>query len=172
LTIEHLLHTPGLEAETEVYTWPKPDIETERWRYMTVRACREALRPPVPSEWDPRMRLRKGFMDNLEALGSALRVSLENIADLTPSDLQIIERLAKKTATRWLDFLMHRCRIVIRLKSLAVLSIEEKVATAQSKSLESIVLPMVGRYGNVIGADLDTYKTIDKCAGGSIVIPG
>lgn len=117
------------------------------------------------------MRLRKGFMDNYKESMSELKASLEQIADLTPADIKMIERLLKKAAAVWLDFAIHRCRIVIRLKDSAALSMEEKVTTAQSSSLELTVVPAVGRYGNVTGADLDMYKTIDRCAGESIVIP-
>jgi hypothetical protein len=117
------------------------------------------------------MRLRKGFMDNLRELMSELKVSLEQITDLTPADIQMIERLPKKAATIWLDFTVHRCRIVIRLKDSAALSMEEKVATAMRSSLEVTVIPLVGRYGNVMGADLDVFKTIDRCAGESIIMP-
>lgn len=156
----------------EIYRWPDPDIKTERWRYMTVKECREVLQRPVPGEWDPRARLRKGFINNLQELGSTLRALLEKITCLTTSDAQMIDRLTKKAATIWLDFAMHRCRIVVRLKGPALLSMEEKVVTAQTKSLELTVMPTVGRYGNVMGVDLDRYKTIDGCDGKSMVVPG
>jgi hypothetical protein len=116
------------------------------------------------------MRLREGFMDNLRELISGLTASLERIINLSSADLQMIERVSKKAATVWLDFAVHRCRILIRLKDHTALSMEEKVAAARTSSLELTVIPELGRYGNVMGADLDVYKIIGGCAGESIVL--
>ena len=116
------------------------------------------------------MRLRKGFTENLKESVSELKASLERVADLTAADKQMVERLPKKAATIWLDFAMHRCRIVIRVKDNAALSMEEKAATVQRSSQDLTVTPEVGRYGNAMGANLDMYKTIDRCAGDSIAI--
>lgn len=117
------------------------------------------------------MRLRKGFMDTLRVFTSELKASLQQLVELSPTDIQVVDRLSKKAATIWLDFAMHRCRIVIRLKDSAALTMEENVATVQRSSLELTVIPVVGRYGNVTGADLDMYKTINRCAGESMVLP-
>ena len=67
---------------------------------------------------------------------SELKASLEQIAELTPTDLEVIERLPRRAATMSLDYAVHRCRIVIRLKHPAALSMDEKVATVQAWSLE------------------------------------
>ena len=91
------------------------------------------------------MRLRKGFMETLRESMSELKASLEQIAELTPADLQLIERLPGRAAPMSLDFAIHRCRIMIRLKHPAALSMEEKVATVQASSLELTQTPVVGR---------------------------
>lgn len=153
-----------------MYQWPPPAAKTERWRYITIKECRDALRPPVPSDLDPRSRLRKGFTQRLDEFESAIRFCLASIVTLPADDEDVFGRLFRKAATVWLDFAAHRCRIVIALQGPANLSSEEKVAMAQSRGLKLTVVPTLGRYGSVMGTDLDSYKTIDKCTGKSTVI--
>ncbi|KAJ9663050.1 hypothetical protein H2198_001042 [Neophaeococcomyces mojaviensis] len=79
---------------------------TERWRYFTISKCREALIKPIPSEWDPRARLREGFKINKDALISELKFLLQEMVDHDAADVQIVERLAQRiSAVQDHDFL-------------------------------------------------------------------
>lgn len=129
------------------------------------------LTKPVPSQWDKRARVKKGFKNSLDGLVAELKAELGDIADLTSSDVQLIEKLSKRVATMWLDFEMHRCRIVVCLNGPKIKSIAEKVALVQKGSLTLTVLPMVGRHGNVKGVEMESFTIIDGCAGDTLTIP-
>lgn len=138
---------------------------------MTITGCREALGRSVPSDFDARSRLRKCFLQNLKEFQSALQSSLSNVIDLSATDLKTIEKLARMAATVWLEFATYRCRIIIRLKGPThPLSMEARMALAQNDSLELTELPSLGRYGNVIGADMHSYTPINGCAGSSVIL--
>ena len=158
-------------SEDEVYSWPLPGVKAERWRYMTIKECREALTKPVPSHIDPRARLKKCFMRSRDGLISALKAFLSDIVDLGPSDMQTIEHLSRKAVSTWLDFQMHRCRIVIRLKGPETESVEEKISLAQKSSSVLTVTPLLGRHGNVKGVELENFTIIAGCAGEGLKIP-
>ena len=138
---------------------------------MTIKECREALTKPVPSQYDPRARLKKGFKNSLDALVAKIKAVLGDMVDLGAESTQLIDRLSKKAATTWLDFEMHRCRIVVRLNGLTTMSTSEKVAQFQKSSLALTVIPMVGRFGNVKGVDLGSFTILDGCAGDTLKIP-
>ena len=138
---------------------------------MTIKECREALTKPVPSQWDPRARLKAGFKGNLDGLVDILKQELGDIVDLAISDTQPIERLAKRSATTWLEFQMHRCRLVINLTGSGARSTPEKIDLLQSGSLALTTAPWVGRHGNVNGVELESFTMIAKGAGDQITIP-
>ena len=152
------------KPDDALYTWPKPGVKTERWRYFTVSMCREALVKPIPSEFDPRARLRKGFKTNREALVKAMESALQEMAEFSPADGQVVERLIQRMSNMWLEFQMHRCRIVILLEESKREPAAKKAQVLQS-ALELVVVPSVGRYGNVKGVELDRFTVIAGCAG-------
>lgn len=39
----NLLTLPDPKFENGCYTWPMPEMEAERWRYVNVKECRNAL---------------------------------------------------------------------------------------------------------------------------------
>ena len=137
---------------------------------MTVGECRAAMRPPVPSDLDPRSRLRKAFVQNLTELEAEAVSSLGNLIDVSNDTQDLIKKLARKAATVWLEFAAHRCRIIIEFKGLAKLSMEQKVAIAEDSALNLVVTPALGRYGNAQGTDLDCYKIVDRCSGELVTI--
>ena len=138
---------------------------------MTIKECREALTKPVPSQWDPRAQLKRGFKSSLDELVAKLKTAIADIADLDAEHAQLVERLSKKAATMWLEFEMHRCRIVVNLTGSTKMSTSEKIAQIKKSSLVLTVLPMVGRYGNVDGVELETFTRIYSCAGQSLELP-
>lgn len=105
-----------------------------------------------------------------DQLLAALEDELGRVLQLTEQETQLMEKLAKKAAVTWLDFAMHRCRIVIRPMGSATKSTAEKVATLQRGSLALTVLPMVGRYGNVKGVELDRFTTMKGYEGSALNI--
>lgn len=146
------------------YQWPAPGISVERWRYFTLKSAHDVLRSPV-SEYDPRAELRKGFKLSQAALISELKDMLDQVIELASSEIDKIQRLSKQAFTLWLDFSMHRCRIVVRLNK-----VEEELLDSGKKSKTLTIQPLIGRYGNVTGVDLEIFKVIDGCAGDFISI--
>jgi hypothetical protein len=141
------------------YTWPKPEIETERWRYVTIKECRAALRQPVPSEWDPRAKLKKGFKTSIDALRKELTLTISESVNLDTSSVQAIERMTLKAASMWLEFGMQRCRILVLVQGSNLKSLEEKIKRAQEHTLKLVLVPELKKFGNSNGHDLDVEET-------------
>ena len=137
---------------------------------MTVKECYEILTKPVPSHIDKRVEVKRGFKINQEKLIRALEDELDRVVQLKEHQEELLETLAKKAAVVWLDFVMHRCRIVIRLKGAGTKSSDEKVAAIQKGSTALTVLPTVGRYGNVKGVELDRFTAIKGYEGDTLDI--
>jgi hypothetical protein len=106
------------------------------------------------------MELRIGFKSSQAALVSELKIMLEQVIELSASDEEKIQRLSKQAFTLWLDYSMHRCRIVVYLKK------PEDQSTNNREEPKTLTMqPLVGRYGNVTGVDLEIFKVIDGCGG-------
>ena len=137
---------------------------------MTMKESKEALMIPL-SQLDRRARLKRGYKSNQDQLVTELTAQLGDLVDLASSDRQSIVRVAKKAFSVWLDFEMHRCRIVVQLKGPECKSMAEKVALVQTSTLTLTIAPSLGRHGNVQGMELEEFTTIEGCAGESLVIP-
>lgn len=138
---------------------------------MTVRECNQVLRSPVGSKYDPRAKLKKDYKGSYDELVGMLKAVLGDIVEIEDGNLAKIEKLARRTAAVWIDFEMHRCRIVVRLTGTKSHTTMEKALLAQRGSFALTVRPEIGRYGNVEGLDLDTFTVIDGCAGETLKIP-
>ncbi|KAE8440530.1 hypothetical protein EG329_007266 [Mollisiaceae sp. DMI_Dod_QoI] len=147
------------------YTWPTPEVETERWRYITVKECRAALRKPVPSEWDPRAKLKKGFLTSIEQLRGKLAATLGEVADVDKSSTQTIKEVTMKATNMWLEFGMQRFRVVVAVQDSKIESVEERIVRAQEAELDLVLAPALKSFGNSKGQDLQAEETIGGCAG-------
>lgn len=119
----------------------------------------------LPSEYDPRTKVRKGFKKQTNALVQELRSSLMEVAHVEDSDVSVIERLTKRMAIVWLDCAMHRCRILMILQAPSLVTMSERAAQAETGSLVLNVMPRLKRYGDVRGFDLDKSAIIGKLEG-------
>ena len=97
----------------------------------------------------------------------AMKSALQEMVEFGPADGQMVERLIQRMSNMWLEFQMHRCRIVISLKGTKPEPAAKKVPVLQG-ALELVVVPSVGRYGNVKGVELDKFTVIGGCAGDMI----
>ena len=71
----------------------------------------------------------------------------------------------KKAAAVWLDYGMHRCRIVVAMMdapSIRSVSQAEMMQRLKSGDVTLTASPLLGRFGNVKGAELESLTTIDK----------
>jgi hypothetical protein len=153
------------------YIWPKPGMETERWRYATVAECRASLRKPLPSQWDPRAKLKKGFMSSMEDLRSELATVLGELIVMDKDTMQILERMTKRAANVWLEFAMQRCRILIVVSGSMMEPAGDKVKRALEGTLELVAAPILRRYGTSAGLDLILKATVGGFDGEKVGVP-
>lgn len=151
------------------YVWPKPEVETERWRYTTVKECRSALRKPA-SQWDPRAKLKKDFADALEKLKTELAETLSEVTN--KNDKQAIKEVAMKATNMWLEFGMQRFRLLVVVQDSKFESIEDRVRASQEDVLELVLVPGLKSFGNSKGQDLQAEETIGDFKGDIIKIKG
>lgn len=152
-----------------IYTWPKPSIKTERWRYFTVYGCRETL-TSRPSAYDERASLVKHFRKNLDDTTEKIEALLRKVSVVTSDTTRAIKLMIKSISNMWLEFGMNRCRLIIFLKNTKPKSIEEQITEAEKGSLTLATIPGVRRYGNEKGDDLGNTSMIEGCAGTTITI--
>jgi hypothetical protein len=158
------------EFDNGLYVWPTPGMETERWRYATVAECRASLRKPVPSEYDRRASLKKGFMSSMENLKSELATTLGDLIVMDKESIQILEKMVKRAASIWLEFAGQRCRIIIVVEESGLRSAEDRVKKAMSGSLKLVAAPILKRYGTSAGLDLNLEVTVGGFDGDLIEI--
>lgn len=161
---EQTLTVPDTEADNVEYIWPKPGMETERWRYVTVKEARAALKQPT-SEWDPRAKPKKGFKISIEALRSDFAAMLGDVVTLDKRNIQAIEKLTIKAANMWLEFGMQRCRLLVVFQGSNLNSAEAKIQAAEEDSLELVVVPELKRFGNSKGQELNRSEIVAGCEG-------
>ena len=94
----------------------------------------------------------------------AMKSAFQEMVEFGPADGQLVERLVQRMSNMWLEFQMHRCRIVISMKESKPEPAVKKAQVLQGV-LELVVVPSVGRYGNVKGVELDKFTVIGGCAG-------
>lgn len=136
---------------------------------MTLSGCREILTKPVPSQYDPRVQLKKGFDSAVRELIKCLKDTLGSIAILDPGTLQAIDWLSKQAAKTWLEFGMHRCRLVVRLTGTGTTELSQRAAVVQRGSIALTVSPAIERCGNHKGDELQTRIVLST--GDSLLIP-
>lgn len=112
--------------------------------------------------------MKKGFKETQDDLISALEDELELMLALTSDQIKSITQLVKKATVAWLDFAMHRCRIVIRPTGAVATSTKEKMYQMQQGSTTLTERPNIGRYGTVKGVELDRFTPIKGCEGSSL----
>lgn len=147
-------HDPG----NKLYIWPQPEIRTERWRYITLRECRKALTEGV-SEWDPRARLKEHFALHADTVLEQLHLFLDEMVGLDGETASILKLLARKSTKTWLEFGMHRCRIMLSEQP-EPLPADEKARRTTSSSLQLTIVPGLRRFGNANGVELETVTQL------------
>lgn len=153
------------DFDNGIYAWPPLDIETERWRYITLRECRKALIQPVPSRYDPRAKLKEGFMTSKARVVKELVAKLDEVVEWGDTDQSQIERLVGQVLDVWLEFGMYRCRLIVFFKAaISQYRGEDNDGLAMSKNwlngLELNTVPGLRRHGNAKGVDLLGRPTV------------
>jgi hypothetical protein len=150
------------ELQTGEYTWPRPALETERWRWEAVKQCQTALKEPA-SHLDPRAQIKKGFKESRDNLIKTLRAAVSEVARADQGVMSDIEKLVKKAINVWLDFEIQRCRLMMTMPTEKIDSEEGKVELARQKRLELTSLPGLVRFGDDSGQDLTIRQTVGSC---------
>lgn len=131
---------------------------------MTLAECREALTQPI-SGLDPRAQVKKGFSDSQEELTQSLKAAIESVAVLHTETSRKIEELSRLARITWLDFQMHRCRIVASLTGSGTRKPSQRSNEIRNGSVMLTISPELRRFGNIKGTDLDIPITITNCDG-------
>lgn len=131
---------------------------------MTLAKCREALTQRV-SGLDARAQVKKGFMEVQEELTRKLNAAIESLTTVDPDTSRKVGELARLAMTTWLDFQMHRCRIMAELMGTGTTKPSERSNAVRHSPVMLTLLPSVQRYGNVKGTELDIAVTIAGCGG-------
>lgn len=149
-------------------------MATERWRYVTVAECRASLRKPVPSPYDERVRLKKGFKVSSDALKQEMRAEIGALATLTEQDLESMQKTIMEAINFWLECGMQLHRILIELPGSKLESAQERVKQLRQGPLQLTVVPILKRYGNSKGIDLNIGEIIAGFTGetGRILLGG
>ncbi|CAK1364419.1 unnamed protein product [Cercospora beticola] len=151
------------------YKWPAPSPATERWRYMTLQECREVLKQPVLSQFDPRARLKKGFSDTISSLAAELTTTIQKVASVDNQSMDNVNTLSRKVPKAWLDFCMHRPRIVVDMFGQEFSGASQRFSQIGRGEVLLTVVPKLGRYGDIEGADLDRFNLLKD--GESLTLP-
>ncbi|KIW08012.1 uncharacterized protein PV09_00958 [Verruconis gallopava] len=152
----------GTESDDGTFSWPSPTLQTERWRYETVKQCHAALKEPT-SELDPRARVKKGFKEARDSVIAAIEDAIMDVAKIDERVTSDIERLVKKAINIWLECGIQRCRIVISMPSSGRNSEEQKLKLVNGPGLDLVLAPLVTRYGTGDGLDLKKISIVSGC---------
>lgn len=147
----------------EYYAWPKPTLESERWRYRTTTRLQEAVKQPA-SKWDPNSELKNEYNRSLESITKELSETLENVSQLDRPTQQALEEIPKKAAEMWIEMVTQRCRIVVFLPGSNLKSQSDRVKKAREGGFELVVMPGMRRFGNSKGQDLYKVETISAAS--------
>ncbi|KAK4552631.1 hypothetical protein LTR86_010275 [Recurvomyces mirabilis] len=150
---------------------PTPSVKTERWRYMTLEECYLILTQPVPAFMIQRERIKTAYQLNIAALAKTIETTLAKVIRPTAEMTETANNLARRTSKLWLDLGRHRCRIVVRQTGGGPNVIEERIASMLNGSFKLTVAPIIGRYGNSKGSDLENFTTIAGSADNTYEIP-
>lgn len=108
----------------------------------------------LPSKFDPRAKIKEGFVDTKTKLSAELKSMLDGTVQYTEADAKSAEGLVMLFANAWLEFMMHRCRFVLSVGSPGFLSASEKARRGEEGNLELTIVPGLRRYGDLRGIEL------------------
>ncbi|KAK3679080.1 hypothetical protein LTR78_001533 [Recurvomyces mirabilis] len=150
---------------------PTPSVKTERWRYMTLEECYLILTQPVPAFMIQRERIKTAYQLNIAALAKAIETTLAKAIRPTAEMTETANNLARRASKLWLDLGRHRCRIVVRQAGRGPKAIEDRISSMLSGSFKLTITPIIGRYGNNKGSDLENFTSITGSANNTYEIP-
>ncbi|KAK5116991.1 hypothetical protein LTR62_006712 [Meristemomyces frigidus] len=155
---DYVVSDPNIEDSRR--NWPVPGFRAERWRYTTLGECHTILIDTVPKVMTERVRLKAGYIQNMAELAKEIQAVLADIVLLTADARKKVEKLSRDASKLWLEYGRHRCRIVVRLPGDETTDVQKRKAELQKKTMTLTLSPILGRYGNNTGSDMDIYTVI------------
>jgi hypothetical protein len=143
------------------YTWPPPTLQAERWRYETIKSCKEVVKHPV-SKFDARAKLKEGFSVSLEKSKSELLKALSNVSPHQEDLKEFVEQLPLTAARLWIDMNTQRCRFYFVLRGTSLRASKDGIKKAQGDSLDTNLQLELRKYGDSKGQDLEIFETLKK----------
>jgi len=163
------LAIPGTTAEDDVYIWPEPSFDSERWRYETLRQCQEALEKPI-SDYDARQKLRTGFEQSVTRVREELSEEIGKVAKIDDATARSIQSIAEKASKMWVVFGAQRCRLTIAIQGLRTTVESRKAVPGGDRCVELLARPELKRRGDAEGELYEGVTTVAGCEGEVIKI--
>lgn len=129
-----------------------------------MKQSQEALKIDT-SEYDPRIKLRKGFQSSMKTICEKLGGMLEMVSKIDEKTEQTMEEIAEKAAKMCVAFGTQRCRIFVVIKDLKTTDEVKEGPDRQDKLVELLMQPELRRIGDADGQSLDKEQTVAGCEG-------
>lgn len=139
--------------EEDLYSWPAPSMDSERWRYDTMKPLQNAKSNPA-SRHDARAAVKQGFEQSLRKTQDEVLSLLHRVAKLDPAAFTKWNKMIEKAANVWIAMGTQRCRLRVVVPGGGLAEQMDRVRNLKQGGLELIIKPELRRYGDSRGQDL------------------
>jgi len=139
--------------------WPKPTQLSEKWRYVTIRACLESIGQPN-SQSTPKQQQKADYESTVNSATDDILTVVKDVSfsDENSKTVKEIRDIVRLAADFWLKMGSQRCRIIVMLPNLGDDMVDGKRREHLPKQL--VVQPELRRIGNFLGQQLDNINDV------------
>jgi hypothetical protein len=145
------------------FTWPSPTIESERWRYETIKQAKEAVKGDS-SQFDPRIALKISFNETVKKTAKLLSQALGETSSVDQASEKYLEDISLAAARWWIDMGTQRSRIYVVLPGFPFDTIQARLQVIEKEVLHLNVNLELRKYGDAKGQDLTIMEVLTKSA--------
>jgi hypothetical protein len=147
----------------EYYTWPARTLNTERWRYIAIKTCKDTVKKRT-SKLDPCWKIKEGFNETLVKTQAELSDALSSFSYLNHATQQLIEDIPIQAARLWIDMCTQRCRFHFKIPGSILASNAERAGKARTDTLQLTTLLDLKKYGDSKGQNLHKMERLKRGA--------
>jgi hypothetical protein len=137
-------------------------MDSEKWRYETIKSCQDTVLQKHLSEHDPRLKVKQGYQASLDKTSKELAEMLSKVSKLDDRALKVVEELPKIAAEMWMKMGTQRYRIVVDMLGMEFTSPSQRAGEAREKAIDLMMWPELWRFGNSQGQYLETKEMLAK----------